>query len=419
MPVEDPRVSLRRFDFSRETFDPANHYRTVIGLQGRVTVEADLNEQRRIDLHRADTTTADVIGLAGVPKNTSGFAITPNGGDLAIGTGEMYVDGILCENDLGLASLLTQPDLPLGAQGLAGVPGFQGAATYAVDLRVWERDIISIDAPEIRERALGGPDHSARTKAVWQVELRAVAAGTTCANVPPAPTETHDGTLSAVTVPAAAARDCTLPPAAGYQGLENQLYRVEIYQGNAGGSTATFKWSRENGSVVTGIVANPQSGSLGQTFNVQSLGADQTLGFTLNQWVELTDDLITLHGQPGILAFIQNTDPSAQQVTLSLPPSGNIDLARNPRMRRWDQSDPSQSNGVPIALNTPFPLEQGIQITFQGGSYFPGDYWVIPARTAIDETTGRLDWPSGPQPSQYAARHTTTLAVVTYDGTKL
>jgi hypothetical protein len=417
MPVDAPRVSARRFDFSRETFDPASHFRSVIGLQGRVTVEADLNEQRRIDLHRDDTTSADVIGRAGVPKGTTGFAIAANGGDLTIGPGRMYIAGILCENESASAALLSQPDLPIGTGGLRDAPGFSGAGTYAVDLLAWERDITFIDAPQIREKALGGPDTSARTKTVWQVVLRPVPQGTTCATLPPIAVEAHDGALSARTVPAAAARNCALPPAAGYQGLENQLYRVEIHRGNTGGATATFKWSRENGSVVTGIVATPQSGILGQTFNVLSLGADQTLGFNRNQWIELSDDLTTLRGQPGTLAFIQDVDPGTQRITLSAPPAGTIDLARNPRMRRWEQSDPSQTNGVPIVFNTPIDLEQGIQVTFQGGNYFPGDYWIIPARTAIDETTGVLDWPSAPQPAQYAARHIATLAVVTFDGT--
>jgi hypothetical protein len=47
---------------------------------------------------------------------------------------------------------------------------------------------------------------------------------------------------------------CVADPAGGYRGLENQLYRVEIHAAaNATGSVRpTFKWSRENGSVVVG-----------------------------------------------------------------------------------------------------------------------------------------------------------------------
>ena len=413
MPV-DMRVSARRFDFSRETFDPTKHRRGVVGLQGRVTVEADSNEQRRIDLHRADTTTRDVIGPVGVPANNTGFLIASVGNDLTIGAGQIYVNGILYENE-SQCSLLNQPDLPVIK--LADVPGFDPTApAFAVELLAWERDITPIDDPSLLERALGGPDTSARIEAVWQVVLKAQKdANATCAtaivDVPPA----HDGYLSAQTVPSAAARDCTLPPLAGYQGLENQLYRVEVHGGGPAG-TATFKWSRENGSVVTGIIATPQSGMLGQTFTVQSVGADQTLGFADNQWVELTDDSIELGGQVGILALIQHVDAGKQQITLMAPPAGSIDLAKNPKVRRWDQTNPTQTSGVPTAAGTWIALENGIQVQFGSGTFQPGDYWIIPARTAIDEETGIIDWPTTPQPAQYAERDYALLAVVPFDG---
>jgi hypothetical protein len=417
----DTRVSARRFDFSRETFDPARHRRSVVGLQGRVTVEADQNEQRRIDLHRSDTTTRDVIGPAGVPSDGNGFLIAAKGGDLGIAAGQMYVDGILCENETD-CTLLTQPDLPVKVLG--DVPGFDPSpgtppaanTVFAVELQVWERDITPIDDPALLEKALGGPDTSARTETVWQVVLKAQSDPTvTCAKAAIDTSVVHDGVLSAKTVASAAARDCTLPPLAGYQGLENQLYRVEIHKGGVAG-VATFKWSRENASVVTGIVATPP-GTLGQTFTVQSIGADQTLGFAANQWVELTDDGIELLGGVGVLAFIQSVDPAKQQITLNAAPGAPIDLAKNPKMRRWDQTDPTQSTGVPTVAAGWVPLESGIQVQFGSGTFQPGDYWIIPARTAIDETTGTLDWPSTPQPAQFAERHVALLALVKYLGT--
>jgi hypothetical protein len=412
MPV-DTRISARRFDFSRDTFDRTKHRRSVVSLQGRVTVEADSNEQRRIDLHRSDTTTRDVIGPAGVPLGNNGFLITGGGPDLGIGAGWMYVEGILCENE-NACSLLHQPDLPVTK--LADVPGFDPSAkAFAVELRVWERDVTPVDDPSLLEKALGGPDTSGRIETVWQVILKAQSdPNATCATAAVDTVAVHDGMLSARTVPSAAARDCTLPPLAGYQGLENQLYRVEIHQGGPAG-TATFKWSRENGSVVTGIVGT--TGTLGQTFTVQSVGADQTLGFTDNQWVELTDDSIELAGKVGILAFIQHVDPGKQQITLTAPPAGTIDLAKNAKVRRWDQTDPGQTSGVPTVSGGWVALENGIQVRLESGTFQPGDYWIIPARTAIDEVTGVLDWPSTPQPAQYAERHFALLAVVPFDGT--
>jgi photosystem II stability/assembly factor-like uncharacterized protein len=62
-------------DFSRLTFKPRNHYRSVRLQQGRVSVDADWNEQVDIDLHRDETTTLDVVGRAGAPLHDAGFQI--------------------------------------------------------------------------------------------------------------------------------------------------------------------------------------------------------------------------------------------------------------------------------------------------------------------------------------------------------
>src|SRR5947199_3189741 len=91
-------------DFSRRTFDPRKRYRGVLMQQGRVQLDADWNEQLEIQQHRTETESLDVIGACGVPKGTDGFRLeplTPEGighpTDLAISSGRIYVDGLLCE----------------------------------------------------------------------------------------------------------------------------------------------------------------------------------------------------------------------------------------------------------------------------------------------------------------------------------
>ena len=62
-----------------------------------------------------------------------------------------------------------------------------------------------------------------------------------------------------------------LPPLAGYRGIENRLYRIEIHNGGALG-TARFKWSRDNGSIVSAVSDIAVSG--GQTtLTVNRIGA--------------------------------------------------------------------------------------------------------------------------------------------------
>ncbi|MGH2627490.1 MAG: DUF6519 domain-containing protein, partial [Anaerolineales bacterium] len=73
---------------------------------------------------------------------------------------------------------------------------------------------------------------------------------------------------------------------------------------------------------------------------------------------------------------------------------------RNPKLRRWDQSDKgdiSLSQGaVPVtevAAADPgwINLEDGVQVQFAaGGEYRSGDYWRVPARVV----TGAIEWPA-------------------------
>jgi Family of unknown function (DUF6519) len=413
------QVSERRFDLSRDTFDATKLYRSIVRQQGRVTVDADDNEQRRIELHRSDLTTLDVIGPAGYPEGGAGFLITvASGGQLLdVGLGRMYVHGMLVENFTASPQLLLDSTTggPPQLLTVSSTGTYEGlpAGTYLAYLDVWERDITALDDPNIRETALGGPDTAARTELVAQVHLTPVATGATCASATIPVLPDHLGTLTAGTDPAAAAQDCSLPPLAGFRGAENQLYRVEIHTSGAPG-TATFKWSRENGSVVTGITG-ASTGMVGGSFTVQSLGADSTLGFAVNEWVELIDDDVVMTGGTGWLALIGNIDPGTLTVTLSASsPTGVIAYGKNPKIRRWDQTDTTAINGV-LTATTPVDLENGVQVSFGGSMLYAGDYWMIPARTAIDEETGTLDYPATPQTASYSAHNDASLAVIAFD----
>jgi hypothetical protein len=88
-------------DISRRTFNARKHYVGVGYQQGRVTTDADPNEQFALDLYRTQIEAIDVIGACGAPIGADGFEIgvTPDGRDLTISSGRMYVDGLLCESD--------------------------------------------------------------------------------------------------------------------------------------------------------------------------------------------------------------------------------------------------------------------------------------------------------------------------------
>jgi|GEM_PF-6631294 len=367
-------------DFSRDNFDPKKHYSAVLIQQGRVQLDADWNEQQATHQYRIETATQDLIGGSGTPGYDRGFEITvdPNIGtcNFCIGSGHYYVDGILCENK-DTVDYRNQPDLP-------NADTFTTEGTYLVYLDVWRRHITALDDSNIREKALGGPDTTTRIKTVWQVKLHKVDNTVTCrtrlSNWPPTDSS---GKLTAHALDA------------GYGGLENHLYRVEIHDTGALGK-ATFKWSRDNGSIVTAI-----TGGGGSQVVVEDLGPDDARGFANGQWVEIVDEWTELngHGQPGQLAQIVGTpDPATRTITLSTGVS--IVLEKHPKLRRWDGKRPATAGWI--------PLEYGIEVQFSDDTYNTGDYWLIPTRPGT--LPSGIEWPvddkTPPQPIAQPPRAT-------------
>jgi hypothetical protein len=396
-------------DFSRLRFDSTKQYAALFKQQGRVDLDSDDFEQHQIDLTQRQTTNTDVIGQYGGPAANAGFQINVSGNQILISPGPYYVRGIEAENQNQL-SYDAHPDLISPTNTASALLGqlqqaSQGA-TLGMVLQVWQRLVTALDDPSLQEPALGQADTTVRLQTVWRV------IGTLDTSAPPAAsaaqpgnpisqktpscqalyaasqasTLQHTGTMNATLAQPGADSGCSPIAAGGYQGLENQLYRVEIHKGGAL-SSATFKWSRENASVVVAV-----TGVNGATVTVASLGPDANLGFQAGQWVELSDDT-NLFGptpnQPGTLYQIQSINQTTLQVTLQSITTPSIDPKKNARMRRWDQTGaPATSSGIPVS-STAIALENGILVTFEGGEFQPGDYWTIPARTAKQQ----IDWP--------------------------
>jgi hypothetical protein len=411
-----------RGDFSRIRFEPAKNYTAVLRQQGRVALDADANEQRAIDEHLRRTEIVDVVGEYAAPSGDAGFAISLHGSQVVIGAGRYYVEGILCENP----TELRYDDQPFylypgvkSARLLEELAAKSGGATLRLFLEVWQRMVTALDDPCLQEPAIGPADTTARTQTVWRVvaSLAGNADGNTEDGVTPCChamystlEPVHSGKLSATTGGASETCGCQPIATAGYRGLENQLYRVEIHQSGTE-TSATYKWSRENGSVVVAIESISAANIV-----VQSLGPDANLGFQVNDWVEISDDT-ALFGdrpnQPGALYQISSIDASTRTVmmgTTVLP----IHLGLHPRMRRWDQRGTSAtSTGVPVSTSSA-DLENGIQIEFEKGEYTTGDSWTIVARAA----TGSIDWPpcgsdgSSFQPAHYTKIYRAPLACI-------
>lgn len=379
-------------DYTRFTFDRRDRYSGVLMQQGRVQLDSDWNEEIDIERNRTRVLTLDSFGPFGIPQLTTPNAFTLGliagpPADLSIVPGRIYVGGILAELFPGEnATYLNQPFLP--------TPPALPAGDSVVYLDVWDREVTYIEDPGLLDPALGGADTATRNQTVWQLKVtarpnatcdmpvgEAPSAGqlTTQANAPPAPDD-----------------PCILPPIAGYRGLENRLYRVEVHVPGPLG-TARFKWSRDNGSIVSAVTAIGVSG--GQTtLTVNRIGRDKVLRFRVGDWVTVTDDHRELMAEAGEMALIVNIDEAARQIVLdrALPTGANRAFganaaqiaARHTRVQRWDQTAASNAidaNGL-IATSVLVDIEDGVQVQFgtspATGSFRIGDYWVFAARTA-------------------------------------
>ncbi len=352
----------------------------------------------------------------------------------------------------GLVTYLTQPDYPVPAN--AQLPANTNCQVY-VD--VWERLITYVEDDSVREAALGGPDTAARTKVVWQVKQTAPCSTTipiACCTAEAITSQfqpPNRGLLKAVAKQKGVSTDpCVINPDANYRGPENQLYRIEIHTGAVDGNgntvNPTFKWSRENGSVVFPIV-NIGSGGGMTTVTLESLGRDDRFGLNEGDWVELQDDDYVLQNRAEALLQVQSIDSTSLTVTLTGALSSQVgqDQTKHPLLRRWDETagDATEGglqlgadNAVLLVEGTGnqnwLTLEDGIQIQFQPAlagttnQYRTSDYWLIPARTA----TGDIEWPTVtskdvqgnvvtdpvPLPPDGVTHYYAPLAVIAVDG---
>lgn len=387
-------------DISRETYKSDRHYRSVRMQQGRVQLDSDWNEQAEITAMRIETEALDLIGGCGAPMGNDGFRAvadaagltadetarpgnaSPPGlsgqGDFLITAGRFYSDGVLNSNE-SIVNYLGQDELPTPF-----VP--EDSGIYLAYLDSWTRHITALEDPSIREVALGGPDTTTRLKTTPQVKLVRVGDLGDDINCATALDEWNEittppsGKLTARAEPDAASDDpCIVAPGAGYRSLENHLYRVEVHDGGSRG-TATFKWSRDNGSVVVSWL------SIDDT--TLTVGSDAVGMFAAGDWIELTDETHDLDGVPGTMVRVTKVAGNLIEID-DTTATGSIaiaDFPRTPIIRRWNNTE-----GLLQPTNADWiDLEDGVQIRIADGTYRTGDYWTIPARTV----TADVDWPT-------------------------
>ncbi len=418
-------------DFSRLTYDQQKRFSRVLMQQGRVQLDADWNEQVSIFWESIRSLTADVIGPHGGTTETS-FKIEPGEKGFLIKKGRYYVEGIGCTNDKD-QDYDRQTYYPLSeSEQLKD-------GKYLVYLDVWERHVTAAEDDSIREVALGGADTSSRGQIVWQVktlllddnvsgEVESRQKALHClekaeALWPRNPQKVQKARKEFVEYAQCLLEErllerghVRLRASVGgnntettpqYQGGENQLYRVEIHQGaTAESGKASFKWSRENGSVTFPIqsttCAKHNNNELIVT--LKYFGSDSRGGLNIDDWVEIVHEQDILRGTPGVFYQIEKIALGGMETIVTLKSTDQLaQRDTSPTLchavlRRWDHSNHNgqiEGGAIVVREGAEVELEDNIKIAFctqangHPAVYRSGDYWLIPARSA----TSDIEWP--------------------------
>ena len=253
-------------DRARISFDRTREYRSLVAQQGRVTLEADVNEQAVISSEALRLETIDIIGPTGTPDD--GYLVSINAsGQITVGPGIMYVGGWRMRFHPG------RPPSRISQSGISTKPWSgsssgtkKPAGNAVIALLVSEQEIQAVEDQALLEVALGGPDTAARTRLMQHI-ITVPTKDDTCAAVPkdwnsllkPLGLALNPDTFAldfnaALEVsfypPAGPSDPCCPPAQGGYLGADNQFVRVTVTSYNTATHTGTLLWGWNNASFL-------------------------------------------------------------------------------------------------------------------------------------------------------------------------
>lgn len=425
-------------DKARRSFDAGRMYRSVVSQQGRVTLEADVNEAEEIRAAESRAELREIVGPTGSPD--AGFQITmlppPVGKypfDFAIAAGSIYVGGMrvsqrepttyerqkMAERD----KVAEWCDFPTGSA--AADPNATATPPFdeLVYLFLTEQEVSAVEDGVLREVALGGPDTSARTRLVQRVmrapkttddceESLAQTLGATTGVEFDASTMrvTTTGRLKADTITTGAPPEPCEPTAqGGFLGAENQLIRVQV---TGGGGDQPLLWGYDNASFLYRGKVSPDQRS------IQLVGkpVDVFHRPRPGQCVEVLNVAVDLGGGERIAASyglpysLDGYDATSN--TIHLPVAVVQRLNADVFVRVWENRLTfSGDSTTATELVTADGTGTGVVVRTTG-SPVAGDYWTIGVRpsTPTDILPARLRTEF--QPPDGPNRWATALATI-------
>jgi hypothetical protein len=387
-------------DRARISYDKTQQYRAVVAQQGRVTLEADLNEAQQIASEELREETLDFVGSSGTPDN--GYevidykVIDPKKPsqpfDFATRAGTMYVGGVraFSTKPIEYSNQLDWLDR-VGDRDWVD-PSNTASASELVYLLLREQEISAVEDSALLEKALGGPDTTQRLRLIQHI----VRLKTNSANCSSGLDEAIEiwrerglqldrstlQLLSAATLkvsfspPTTPADLCEPEARSGYLGAENQLIRVQI------SGSKQLVWGFDNAAFLyrAEVVSN-------QILRLKSRPVDDFHRPRANQAIEILRSAAQLNNQEYIAAatglvttLTAPYNPDTREVSLAAELSTEYsDLKQTPRLflRVWEEVI-DFTPGVAVSLG-----KTGLQVTLQTTNNQPfhiGDYWQIAVR---------------------------------------
>ncbi|MBP8132843.1 MAG: hypothetical protein KAY13_01100 [Zoogloea sp.] len=375
---------------SRYTYRPTRHYSGVQHQQGRMIVDADLNEQAEITDRRLTELLRATV-KSGSPAE-GGLSVTVVSGQPLLFPGKLYVDG--------LAAVL-EPD-PAQPNGIAidkqaDYPAYPGLATgdFRLYADVWERPVTALEDPELMDSGLHGADTATRSQTLLQVKTCPLAINPESpVDNPPVGNAPLSLTLNTSTSSGTASDPCAASAAVNER-IGNYLFRVEVhdvYQ-EGGKDFVALKWSRDNGAEACRVGDEPpgfnqnvwvweffdkdSERQAGRQFPVAPVKSFRRGFLSETYTVPASDIPKTFARQWDGYALINLTDNTVsgreRGLALTAGPTGQVSY---------------DTKGRVLVLKLEL-MELRLELLADGASanhaFLAGDYWLVPVREADRE----------------------------------
>jgi hypothetical protein len=431
--------------------------------QGRVTVEADWNEEEQVVNEEMRKEALDFVGHNGTPDN--GYRIDTGQAlfDFSVSNGTMYVGGMRAF----LAESLQYSDQSDWLDHSGGDPDWVDVPTLGnappqrefIYLYLREQEVSAVEDLALREVALGGPDTAQRVRLIQHiVRLKTDPNTNDCATALAAARtkwaaeglncfdgQTVDGknfldgqpmrlmsTGKLQIIPDGVTTPVPCEPQAhgGYLGADNQLIRIQITGSDPAANTYSLVWGFDNASFLYRVevvdnqtlklvsrplddLHNPRAGQAVEVLrSAARLGHKEDIGKedTVKNYIASATGIVK--------TLAQNYARDTQSIKLPNPlPTEYLDKQQTPVLflRVWEEEETNLSPDTAVLLG-----QTGLKVTCSG-PFHVGDHWLIAVRpnTAADPNASTKVFPQryleGPQPPDGPRLWACPLALVAWD----